>query len=110
MLSTSLFCLLLSHARTPTAGMDYYGFSFGISFQPGDDEVCIDIDIIDDGDPEPNEVFEVTYTFVDIPAPPSIATVTIIDNDQSMNILSFGMRIRILYLLFFINRGGYHGE
>ena len=90
MLSTSLFCLLLSHARflhsPSTAGTDYYGLSFGISFQPGDDEVCIDIDIIDDGDPEPNEVFEVTYTFVDIPAPPSIATVTIIDNDQSMDI------------------------
>ena len=103
MLSTSLFCLLLSHARTQhspsTAGMDYYDYSFGISFHPGDDEVCSDIDIIDDGDPEPNEIFEVTFTFVDLPASPSIATVTIIDNDQSMNmnILSFRMRIRVLY-------------
>ena len=100
MLSTSLFCLLLSHARTQhspsTAGMDYYDYSFGISFQPGDDELCIDIDIIDDGDPEPNEIFEVTFTFVDLPASPSIATVTIIDNDLSMNILSFRMRITIL--------------
>ena len=77
--------------------MDYVLSNGTVVFQPGgvtDD--CINIDIIDDGDPEPNEVFEVTYTHVDIAEPPSIATVTIIDNDLSMDILSFRMRITVL--------------
>ena len=43
----------------------------------------------DDGDPEPNEDFDVTYTFVDIPVPPSIAAVMWITCQSNPQMLRF---------------------
>lgn len=81
MSSRSIHCNISSLLVDP---VDFSGGTFLVSFNAGDNRVCLDIEIQDDSLSEPPEDFQVTLSTNDpavVAVDPSRAVVEIIDND-----------------------------